>query len=890
MVCAFTGILYNQKNVEWNTSTANDVDNYQLDSTDNDLFDPMMNKAHDDFDYDTYKENVPLSDLEPDENLEFGHKKRLRYSEHFANLYGSLKSFVSGSIPENNVIEQTKDVDLDSLEDDDFNEPISGNSDRKLIPDKDLITDEDLIPNEDYDHDQGRLRPSEHFANLFGSLHGFASSFIPEWNMSKQKENDDHFDIDDIDFDDLDEPNNVQDDIEDQDTFGYEKKESLEDSRKFQDKNHLKDPEKYPLENNNNDSENFHENLKDTKHDNLDNSEEEKHISLDEKEPEKSGDWGPYIYDCLHAWFNSEQPKDTKSSNQEKEIENSNDANELDNSEQAERASNLELDDNVFGDKENMPHEHLELDDNVNDDKENKPHEEQERYPDKTRLEDADHEDFPYQDKEDYGSNDRADFERYYKENYDDYNEYDNYYDNYYNDYLDGYYQEDFDNYDPERYGSYEPDSYGNYDPYYYGSYDDQEDYYSYDDQENYYNDDPENYYNDDSENYYYDDQNHHDNYYKDDFGNFEHEHPDNSYENSEDESNHDKKEESSQNTISREDEDKDQKEVDFLGLFPDNFEQILKDSQKTSKNEQDLEHTEDISDQDDFFEETNEKETDAPQEITDERENSEDDLNDDQLDNTEDSEAEKTFSLDDKARGVYNMFAWRTDHLCMSRLSWLFNEVDQFLDDKMTYVYRDVGVAIDVMGSVMTYYLEGLARILAPIDFGMVKLSVIILIHAIYIWMASKWVSRPRPRPVAGNPEVTQEVGKENSKVEEEDEDIFFDGLENCIGDSKVPGIFQDPEAVVTTSVDPKTFPEIESAIEKKDEELTGEQEKKVIQRPRRFGRNRSLFSGVPTLCKVVNPLKMKLPGMDTDNEEHISMRRRMKEMKASTSKTNKN
>ena len=43
------------------------------------------------------------------------------------------------------------------------------------------------------------------------------------------------------------------------------------------------------------------------------------------------------------------------------------------------------------------------------------------------------------------------------------------------------------------------------------------------------------------------------------------------------------------------------------------------------------------------------------------------------------------------------------------------------------------------------------------------------------------------------------------------------------------MPGIFQDPEAVITTSVDPKNFPEIESVIEKKkDVELTGEQEKK--------------------------------------------------------------
>ena len=52
---------------------------------------------------------------------------------------------------------------------------------------------------------------------------------------------------------------------------------------------------------------------------------------------------------------------------------------------------------------------------------------------------------------------------------------------------------------------------------------------------------------------------------------------------------------------------------------------------------------------------------------------------------------------------------------------------------------------------------------------------------------------------------------------------------MENCIGDSNVPGIFQDPEAVITTSVDPQNFPEIESVTEKeKNEELSGEQKKR--------------------------------------------------------------
>ena len=76
-----------------------------------------------------------------------------------------------------------------------------------------------------------------------------------------------------------------------------------------------------------------------------------------------------------------------------------------------------------------------------------------------------------------------------------------------------------------------------------------------------------------------------------------------------------------------------------------------------------------------------------------------------------------------------------------MSKLSLFFNDVDHFLDDKMTRVYYDVGVVIDVIGKVMTYYSGGLAHILAPIDFKLVMLVFIILILAVYILMASKFV-----------------------------------------------------------------------------------------------------------------------------------------------------
>ena len=64
------------------------------------------------------------------------------------------------------------------------------------------------------------------------------------------------------------------------------------------------------------------------------------------------------------------------------------------------------------------------------------------------------------------------------------------------------------------------------------------------------------------------------------------------------------------------------------------------------------------------------------------------------------------------------------------------------------------------------------------------------------------------------------------------------------------------------------------------------------MLQRPRRFGRNRNLFAGVPTLRTLVDPL-MKLPGTDTNDDEHTRMRAGMKAqrqaMKASTSKTTK-
>ena len=70
----------------------------------------MVHTEQDNFDYNSYKENVPDENLIPNEDL-ITYQKKLRYSEHLANLYGSLQNFVSGFIPEYNIFKQTKDVD-----------------------------------------------------------------------------------------------------------------------------------------------------------------------------------------------------------------------------------------------------------------------------------------------------------------------------------------------------------------------------------------------------------------------------------------------------------------------------------------------------------------------------------------------------------------------------------------------------------------------------------------------------------------------------------------------------------------------------------------------------------------------------------------------------------
>ena len=83
-------------------------------------------------------------------------------------------------------------------------------------------------------------------------------------------------------------------------------------------------------------------------------------------------------------------------------------------------------------------------------------------------------------------------------------------------------------------------------------------------------------------------------------------------------ESYHDTKKESSQDRSSHEDKKQDtetgQKHVDFLELFPDNFEMILKDTQKTYQIEQEFEHSDDKFIENDFSEENN-NEKDVPEE-----------------------------------------------------------------------------------------------------------------------------------------------------------------------------------------------------------------------------------------------------------------------------------
>merc|ERR1719320_956163 len=65
---------------------------------------------------------------------------------------------------------------------------------------------------------------------------------------------------------------------------------------------------------------------------------------------------------------------------------------------------------------------------------------------------------------------------------------------------------------------------------------------------------------------------------------------------------------------------------------------------------------------------------------------------------------------------------------------------------------------------------------------------------------------------------------------------------MELTSGDSKLPEIFQEPEEVIAKSFEPKKVTGTENLIEeKKDVEITVEQEKNALQRPRRFVRTRN-------------------------------------------------
>ena len=192
----------------------------------------MVHTEQDSFDYNKHKENVHDEDLIPVEDL-VTDKRKLRYSEHFANLYGSLRSFVSGFIPEYNIFKQTKDVDeTDNKEFYDLNEPM-------------------------IDIDQDNIEYQEKFGN--GDKE---NSRHPEQDSSKNPD-----------------------------------RENLKHFRLAQDKNRPV----YTKDNNyNKDSENFEENKN---NDELgDNFEEENQIYSDEKE--KRGNYGSYFYDLLHGWFN----------------------------------------------------------------------------------------------------------------------------------------------------------------------------------------------------------------------------------------------------------------------------------------------------------------------------------------------------------------------------------------------------------------------------------------------------------------------------------------------------------------------------------------------------------------------------------------------------------
>merc|ERR1712096_511348 len=109
-----------------------------------------------------------------------------------------------------------------------------------------------------------------------------------------------------------------------------------------------------------------------------------------------------------------------------------------------------------------------------------------------------------------------------------------------------------------------------------------------------------------------------------------------------------------------------------------------------------------------------------------------------------------------------------------------------------------------------------GLAHVLGPVDLELVKLGFIVFIHAVYIFKASKWMSTKIGGQPLEKPEE-ETINKENSKLETE-EDEFYDGLlDTSFGDSQVPGYFQAPERVVTTSVPPKTSPPVKLLLRKR-------------------------------------------------------------------------
>merc|ERR1719320_1570121 len=113
---------------------------------------------------------------------------------------------------------------------------------------------------------------------------------------------------------------------------------------------------------------------------------------------------------------------------------------------------------------------------------------------------------------------------------------------------------------------------------------------------------------------------------------------------------------------------------------------------------------------------------------------------------------------------------------------------------------------------------------------------------------------------------------------------------MELTSGDSKLPEIFQEPEEVIAKSFEPKKVTGTENLIEeKKDVEITVEQEKKALQRPRRFVRTRNSGTVVdaPRMKITRNPGTIDQPRIRASRSTMIKTSRNLKAPTIKISKT---